>query len=120
MTRTTDLPTADLIIEDGVVQRVRLEGRLDTAGVDAVKSRFIAATVVSGKHAIVELGDVSYIAAVGIRMLVSAAKRMAAAGRILVLLEPQPAVNAYLETAGIYRLIPVAYSESEAALLVAE
>ena len=119
--QTTDLLTADLIVEDsGDVQRVRLEGRLDSASVVAVEKRFDAATVTCQKHVIVDLGGVSFMTSPAVRMLVAAAKRMAIAGYILVLLEPQRLVNEYLEAADIYRLVPVAYSENEAALLLAD
>ena len=119
--QTSDLLTADLIVEDsGDVQRVRLEGRLDSASVVAVEKRFDAATVTCQKHVIVDLGGVSFMTSPAVRMLVAAAKRMAIAGYILVLLEPQRLVNEYLEAADIYRLIPVAYSENEAALLLAD
>ena len=119
--QTPDLLTADLIVEDsGDVQRVRLEGRLDSASVVAVEKRFDAATVTCRKHVIVDLGGVSFMTSPAVRMLVAAAKRMATAGYILVLLEPQRLVNEYLEAADIYRLVPVAYSENEAALLLAD
>ena len=119
--QTSDLLTADLIVEDsGDVQRVRLEGRLDSASVVAVEKRVDAATVTCQKHVIVDLGGVSFMTSPAVRMLVAAAKRMAIAGYILVLLEPQRLVNEYLEAADIYRLVPVAYSENEAALLLAD
>ena len=103
--------------QDDSISRIVLEGRLDSAGVDAVEIRFNAGTVASGKSAIVDLSGVSFIASLGIRMLLTASKRMAASGRKMVLLGPSGLVDESLQAMDLYRLIPVASNEEEALAL---
>lgn len=106
---------ADLTLtESEDVNRIILQGRLDSAGVAAVEIKFNAGAVASGKPAIVDLSGVTFIASLGIRMLITASKRMAQAGRPLVLLSPQELVDESLKAIDLYRLIPVAFSEREA------
>ncbi|MEM8932164.1 MAG: STAS domain-containing protein [Acidobacteriota bacterium] len=98
----------------GSVSRIVLAGRLDSAGVDALEIRFNAATVASGKAAIVDLSGVSFLASLGIRMLLTATKRMAASGRPLVLHGARGLVDEALRSMDLYRLIPHAANEQEA------
>jgi anti-anti-sigma factor len=99
--------------EDGIT-RVALSGRLDTEGVDVVETRFSAATVADGRNAIVDLSGTSFIASMGIRMLVVAAKALAGKGSTMVLLSPQPLVEEYMTDANLGELIPIVHSEEEA------
>ncbi|MCG8461975.1 MAG: STAS domain-containing protein [Holophagales bacterium] len=110
-------PTSLTVIDDPLAARVKLQGRLDTAGVDAVEARFYAATA-SARHAVVDLSGVPLVTSLGMRMLVIAAKRMAAAGRSLILLRPQKLVDESLRAADLYRLIPVADNEAQAQALL--
>ncbi len=48
--------------------------------VDEIKTRFIAAVVPVGNNAVVDLSRVEFVASMGIRMLVSTARSLAAAG----------------------------------------
>lgn len=98
---------------DGIT-RVALSGRMDTEGVDTVETRFSAATVADGQNAIVDLSGTSFIASMGIRMLVVAAKSLAGKGAKLVLLSPPPLVEEYMADANLGELIPVVHSEEEA------
>ena len=55
----------------GDVRKVVLVGRLDTAGVDLVETKFGAAIVPNGKNTIVDLTQVTFLASMGIRMVIS-------------------------------------------------
>ena len=107
-----------IISEDKPFTHVKLSGRLDTGGVDAVEAEFVAATAASAKSAVVDMSEVDFMASMGIRMLVAAAKTLAGKGAKLVLLNPHEFVDETMKNADLYMLIPVAYSEDEAVTLL--
>ncbi len=107
-----------IISEDKPYSYVKLSGRLDTAGVDTVETQFTAATLGNAKSAVVDMSEVDFMASMGIRMLVAAAKRLAGDGDKLVLLNPHEFVDETMKNADLYMLIPVAYSEEEAVTLL--
>jgi anti-anti-sigma factor len=103
----------------GDVRRVALAGRLDTAGVDVVETRFGAAIVPNGKNTIVDLGEVTFLASMGIRMLISTTRALSRKGGKLVMYNAAPGVKDVIETAALTEIIPLAESENEALDLVA-
>jgi anti-sigma B factor antagonist len=97
----------------GTAARVALSGRLDIAGAEAVALPL--ATLAGSKQGlIIDMSGVSFIASIGIRHLVSAAKALARRGGRLVLLNPTPLVVEVLTTSGLTDLLPIVHSESEA------
>lgn len=98
---------------DGV-NCVRLHGRLDTVGADAIDLRFNAAVVAPGRPAIVDLSDVSFIASMGIRLLIGVARGLRAKGIRLALFGAQGMVRDVLEQAAIDQIIPIVDSEADA------
>lgn len=60
------------------------------------------------------MGGVDFIASIGIRHLVLAAKIVARNSRTLVLLNPKPLVSDVLTTAGLDTILPMVRSEQEA------
>ena len=107
---------------DSELIRVRLQGRLDSTGVDQVEPRFQAATIEDkgGRNAVIDLENVPFVASLGIRMLVVASKEMARKGRKLVLFNPHELVNNYLRSVNLYLLIPVAQDEEELQTILQE
>lgn len=103
----------------GEVRRVVLVGRLDTAGVDVVETKFGAAIVPNGKNTIVDLSGVSFLASMGIRMLISTTRALSRKGGRLVMFGAVPGVKDVIETAALTEIIPLAASENEALDLVA-
>ena len=95
-----------LTLLDDIVQ-VRLSGRLDLEGTQSISDRFTFATTVRKAHIIVDLAEVSFLASVGIRLLLTSARAQASRGGKLVLAAPQTAVRKVLEAAGIDQLIGV-------------
>ncbi|HEY3917424.1 MAG TPA: STAS domain-containing protein [Stellaceae bacterium] len=91
-----------------------LRGRLDIAGAGAIETKFNA-TAGAHKALVVDLSGTSFIASMGMRLLLIAGKTMAARGGKMALLAPKPEVAAVLKTAGIDSVIPVC-SAREAAL----
>jgi anti-anti-sigma factor len=103
----------------GEVRRVVLVGRLDTAGVDVVETKFGAAIVPNGKNTIVDLSGVSFLASMGIRMLISTTRALSRKGGKLVMFGAAAGVKDVIETAALTEIIPLAASENEALGLVA-
>jgi anti-anti-sigma factor len=102
----------------GSAAKLALSGRLDAAGVDRIETRFTAAVVPSGRHALVDLSEVSFCASMGIRMLLATARALRGRNARMVLFGAQPLVKESLQHAGIDSLIPLADSESAAAALL--
>jgi anti-anti-sigma factor len=91
---------------DGQVTKVDLAGRLDLAGVQEIETRF---NLMAGtkRKVVVDLSEVSFLASLGVRMLLTGAKTVAGKGGRMVLLSPQPRVDAILQTTGIDQIVPV-------------
>jgi anti-anti-sigma factor len=102
----------------GEVRRIVLVGRLDTAGVDVVETRFGAAIVPNGKNTIVDLSGVTFLASMGIRMLISTTRALSRKGGRLVMFGATPGVQDVIETAALTDIIPLAASENDALGLV--
>ena len=100
------------------VTKVALDGRLGTSGVDRVETRFLAACAAGGSHALVDLSAVTFIASMGIRMLVSAQRAMASRKTKLILFAPQPLVNDVLNHTALGDVIPIVSDEMAAMALV--
>ncbi len=96
------------------VSRVALVGMLDMVAVGQIETKFNAATVARGKDVIVDLSGMTFIASLGMGMLVSAHRGLKRKGKKLVLLNPQQDVELALLTARLQELMPFAHSEEEA------
>ncbi|MDB5411055.1 MAG: hypothetical protein JWL84_5967 [Rhodospirillales bacterium] len=105
-----DLSTEEL---DGGVTSIVLVGRLDIAGAGAIDLRFSALTG-SRKAVVVDLAQVSFLASMGIRTLVTGAKAVRGHGGKMVLLSPEENVEKALKTAGIDALIPIHHDRAAA------
>jgi anti-anti-sigma factor len=100
-------------LENGI-RLLKLNGELDVMGVGAIETKFAAFTAVDKPKILVDLEDVSFIASIGIRMLVSTAKIVVSRGGGLVLVGAQPNVLDVLRMAGILEIIP-AFDDLETA-----
>lgn len=96
------------------VTGVRLVGRLDAAGADRIGLRFTAGVVAQARPALVDLSGVSFIASMGIRLLISSAKGLKAKGATMVLYGAQPLVQDVLEQAALDQILDIVASEAEA------
>ncbi len=93
--------------------RVALTGRLDIAGAGVVALPL--ATLAGAKRGlIIDMSGVSFIASIGIRHLVLAARTLSRRNGRLVLLNPTVLVTDVLTTSGLTDMLPIAQSESEA------
>ncbi len=91
---------------DGGLTKVALNGRMDIDGTNAVDLPFN--TVAGSKsHIVVDMSEVSFLASLGMRTLVTCAKTVSRRGGGLVLLNPQPNVEKVLRSAGLDTVIPI-------------
>ena len=102
---------------DDLGTRVVLAGRLDIVGVEHIATP-LAAVTEAGNNIVVDMVAVDFITSIGIRELVRAAKTVARASRILVLLDPNPVIRHILVTAGLTELLPIVRSEDEARIVL--
>lgn len=100
------------------VTKATLEGRLDTANVNIVETRFIAGIVPKQQHAIVDLSNVSFIASLGIRMLLSTARALGHNGARFAMFGATPVVLEVFEATALAEIIPLFDTEAEAIALV--
>lgn len=94
------------ILDNGVF-RINLTGRMDFLGTNAIYKEFTALTARHKNPFLVDLSEVGFLASVGIRMLLAAAKDLSNRGSRLALFNPQPNVQSVLQTSGVSTLIPV-------------
>jgi len=92
--------------------RVVLVGKLDIVGAEKIATP-LAAVAGARNNIVVDMVAVDFIASIGIRHLVMAAKTVARASRMLVLLDPNPIVSEALVSAGLSDLLPIVRSEDE-------
>ncbi len=96
------------------VCKVALSGRLDTPGVDQVETRFTAAATSARNDVVVDLSGVTFLASMGIRMLISAARTKQNVKRRFVLCGAQPLVREVLDHVSIDLIVPVVADEQQA------
>ena len=94
--------------------KVVLKGRLDTAGVDRIETKFVAALVPRGLSAIVDLSQVDFVASMGLRVLISVARSLSRKNARLVLFAPQEGVREVFESVSLGDLIPIRETEADA------
>jgi anti-sigma B factor antagonist len=91
---------------DGGVTWIALNGRLDIGGASEIDLRF-SALAGSRRSVVVDLSQVTFLASMGMRLLLSGAKTVASKGGRMVLHAPIPMVEKVLATAGIDTVIPI-------------
>jgi anti-anti-sigma factor len=96
------------------VKKVILVGRLDTAGVSLIETRFAAGVASAGRHTMVDLTQVEFLASLGVRMLITTTRALSGRGARLVMYGATPPVMEIIETMGFSDIVPVVDSESEA------
>lgn len=94
--------------------KVALVGRLDTPGVSRVEAGFLAHLMPGAKNAIVDLSQVDFIASMGLRMLVSAAKDLKMRQAKLVLYGAQQPVLQVFEAVALHKIIHICSEETDA------
>jgi anti-anti-sigma factor len=96
---------------EGGITRVSLAGRMDFAGATEIDPKFME---IAGREKLllVDLSKVNFLASMGIRTLIMAAKALKERGGKMILLSPEMMVAKVLKTSGTDILIPVHYDLS--------
>lgn len=89
------------------LRHIRLDGRLDITGIDAISSTFAALAESTSRMVVVDLSRVTLLVSFGIRELITNAKAVQRrGGRMVLFVGDNKAVFKTLETTGIDMLIP--------------
>ena len=89
------------------VEKISLVGRMDSLGGHDIDHRFSALVAARKLLAVIDMSEVSFLASIGIRTLVSTARAQSQRGGGMALASPQPQVAEVLKMAGIDTIIPV-------------
>lgn len=100
-------------LENGITS-VSLSGRLDIDGALAIDGEFNKIAE-ANKNLVVDFSEVTFLASLGIRTLITAAKAVSSNGGKLVLLSPQPNVERVLRESRIDTVIPMIDDEASVA-----
>jgi anti-anti-sigma factor len=96
------------------LRRIAITGRLDVAGTDTVATQ-LATLAAQKKSVVVDLTSVQFLASIGIRALISAAKAVQQRGGKMVLVaQGGSSVVMSLEASGVDEMVPV-FSNAAAA-----
>ncbi len=93
---------------------IALSGSLNLAGVQKIEIVFLAHTAAAKKPTIVDLAAVDFLASLGLRMLLDAAKTLRRNERPFILLRPTFDVEAVLKMSGIDTIAIILHSEEDA------
>jgi anti-sigma B factor antagonist len=89
-------------------RRISIGGRLDIPGTDAISTSFAALAASSNRRVVVDLTNVTFLASIGIRALITNAKALQMrGGKMVLFVGDNGAVARTLETTGIDTLIPM-------------
>ena len=92
-------------LENGIT-KVSLSGRLDVDGALKIDSDFNKIAE-ANKNLLVDMSDVSFLASLGMRTLITAAKAISNNGGKLVLLSPQANVEKVLRESRVDTVLPI-------------
>ena len=96
-------------------RKIRLSGRLDIPGTEAISIKFSSLATGQGKRVVVDLTAITFLASVGIRELITNAKALQQRqGKMVIYVGDNATVAKTLDTTGIDTLIPVFSDAAEA------
>ena len=96
------------------IRSIKLIGKLDADGFNQVDLKFTAHCAGDNIRVVVDISGVTFLASIGIRMLIMNARSLATRNGKIALLKPNSDVLNVLEMTGIPAIIPV-YSSQESA-----
>ena len=99
-------------LDNGTI-RVTLAGSFDIAGASSVDHTFSEIGRAS-TNVIVDLGNVTFLASIGVHILIRTAKTVSERGGQLVVFNPNPASRKVLHSTGVDSIIAIADTEADA------
>jgi anti-anti-sigma factor len=94
---------------DSGILGISLSGRMDIIGTQQIDLKFTALTSTRKAQILVDLSNVTFMASIGIRTLITTAKAQKARGGTMVLFKPSDQVEQVLRATGIDSIIPIAH-----------
>ena len=104
----------DISTLDNGVRLAKLSGKMDIQGVNQIGEEFSQKIGGAGIGTIVDMSEVSFIASLGMRTLLTAARDVMNHNGKLVILQPQDLVKEALTITGLTNLIPCYDNQDEA------
>ena len=98
----------------GSVTCVRLVTRLDAQGADRIGLRFTTAVAAQARNAVIDLSGVSFVASMGIRLLISTARALNGKGCKMVLFGATDLVQGVFDDAALDQIMPIVATEDQA------
>ena len=117
MMQTASIRSDDVLESDGSIKlrKVVLAGRLDMLGMEEIALKLTSLTASKALPVILDLRDVSFLASIGIRSIISSARALdQKGGRMVILLGANDLVRATLESTGIDDVITMVGDEEQA------
>ncbi len=99
----------------GGTRLVKLKGKLDMHGVAEVEKKLASHTEGAGVTLLLDLSQIEYIASIGIRLLLTAAKTLKSHNGRIAVFGASPLVEEVLNLSGLGQIIPI-HADFEAAL----
>jgi anti-anti-sigma factor len=94
--------------DEGDLRTIVVSGRLDVDGTDSVASKLVELTGESKKGVVVDLSSLKFLASIGIRALISAAKAVKArGGKLVLVVDSTSSVMMSIKATGVDQLVPV-------------
>ncbi len=84
-----------------------LDGRLDTLGAQGIEAQVLAAVAASPGNVLLDLGRVSFLSSMGVRLLIAAARTQRQRGLMLVLCGAQSTVKSTLAMVALDQIVPI-------------
>jgi anti-anti-sigma factor len=101
------------VLVDNNITHLALVGKLDIAGMHAIDMKFHGYTAARRRPTLVDLAELEFITSLAISMFVSCARSLQRFGAKLVLLNPQPEIEAALKAVGIEQGVPIVHNLEE-------
>jgi anti-anti-sigma factor len=97
------------------LRRIEISGRLDVEGTNSVASQLVELTQAPKKGVVVDLSALKFLASIGIRALITAAKAVKQrGGKMVLVVDEGSTVMMSVKATGIDQLVPV-FGDSSAA-----
>ena len=90
------------------LRRIEITGRLDVEGTNSVASQLVELTQAPKKGVVVDLSSLKFLASIGIRALITAAKAVKErGGKMVLVVDDGSTVMMSIKATGIDKLVPV-------------
>jgi len=97
------------------LRRISISERLDIQGTEEIATKFAALTASANRRVVLDLTNVTFLASIGIRAVITNAKALQQrGGKMVLFVGNNQAVTKTLETTGIDVLIPMFADAAEA------